>query len=666
MVLELVPLSEFNRIRSLNFDNYTELQLIADMCRVNTLVSVKNAGSGHLGSSFSSMEIMVWLYYQQMNVITEGIESPNRDIFFSSKGHDVPGLYSVLFSLGILTVEQIMNLRRLGGLDGHPDVRINGIEANSGSLGMGISKGRGMAWAKHKLNLNGHIYVMTGDGEFQEGQNFEALQSCVQQKVNNITVIMDHNKVQSDKPVEEIISLGILPDKLKTFGWHVSRMDGHNFKEIEMTFRKIKNITDKPKFIISDTIKGKGVSFMEHPNALKIGNGLYPWHAGAPDDESFHKAHKEITDRINETLEKSGYDAVSLMKIEMIRKNAIASVSLNSLGEPISQAAPVNINVEKNSEYIVEAYGKAVLKEGKQHPKLLVLDADLSSDCRLRYFENVFPERFIENGIAEQDMVSMAGGLAKIGFLPIVNSFASFLASRANEQIYNNCTELNKIIYAFHYAGLIPAGPGKSHQSIRDISLLRALPNMEIIQPCNSVETEMILDYCINKAGVNCAIRMNIGPSPRYIKTPEDYKLSHGKGVILKEGSDAIIFSYGPVMLHEALYASEILAAVNFNLKVVNMPWLNRIDCQWLEKLISGIDRIFILEDHAQAGGLGEFLLQQMTKFNIMYSKHFKIFSVEGFPACGTPIEALKFHGLDGESLAKRIKIISYAKQSIF
>jgi len=665
MNLELIPIDEFHRIRSLNIDNYTELELLSDMCRANTLMSVKNAGSGHLGSSLSSMEIVVWLYLREMNTLTLGIDSPDRDIYFSSKGHDVPGLYSVLFSLGILTEDQILKLRRLGGLAGHPDVQTNGIEANSGSLGMGISKGKGMVWAKRKLNLQGHVYVMTGDGEFQEGQNFEALQSCVQQKINDITVIMDHNKVQSDKPLDYIISLGNLEEKIKSFGWHVVRTDGHNFQEIEKTFLELKAITDKPKFIIADTLKGKGVSFMEHPNALKSGNGLYPWHAGAPDDESFTKAYQEIIERINNTLTKLGHSTISTKDVECFKKFAQASAPRNSLGEPISEAAPNKGSFKKTSGYVVEAFGKALLKEGAKRENLLVLDDDLSSDCRLRYFENAFPDRFIENGIAEQDMVSMAGGLAKMGFLPVVNSFASFLASRANEQIYNNCTERNKIIYACHYAGLIPAGPGKSHQSIRDISLLGALPNIEIIQPCNTEETEMVVDYCVNKSVNNCVIRMNISPSPRNIQIPEYYKLSPGKGVTLRGGSDALIISYGPVMLNEALQASEIMAVLGFGLEVVNMPWLNIVDLHWLEGLIRNHIWIYVLEDHSPVGGLGDFLLHQMVETNMLESRHFKIFSVEGFPACGTPTEALKYHGLDGESLAKNIKSLHHVKQSV-
>jgi transketolase len=473
---------------------------------------------------------------------------------------------------------------------------------------------------------------------------------------------MDHNKVQSDRPVKEIISLGDIAEKIRGFGWHVVHMDGHDFAEIERTFNDLKSITNMPKFIIADTIKGKGVSFMEHPAAIKAANGLYPWHAGAPDDDSFTQAYLEIVDRINKLLTSSGNGPIKTRDVDLIQKKLNAYIPLNALGEPVSSAAPLKNDKKRKSEYVVEAFGQALLKEGAERSDIVVLDADLSSDCRLRYFENKFPDRFIENGIAEQDMVSMAGGLAKMGFLPVVNSFASFLASRSNEQIYNNCTEKNKVIYACHYAGLIPAGPGKSHQSIRDISLLAALPDIEIIQPCNSSETEMVVDYCVNHSMNNCVIRMNISPSPRYIELPDDYKLRKGYGVTLMKGSDAVIISYGPVMLNEALNASELLAANGFMLEVINMPWLNVIDAQWLNGIVSEFDWIFVLEDHSPVGGLADSLLRQIVKARLALLNHFQVLSIEGYPACGTPMEALKYHGLDGESIAMKIKSLIYGE----
>src|SRR5262245_65363582 len=161
------------------------------MARANALTAVKRAGSGHLGSSFSAMDIVTYLFEEELTTAQLGWEHPDRDVYFSSKGHDVPGLYAVLHSLGVIPAERLLRLRRQGGLDGHPDVRVPGIEANSGSLGMGISKGRGIAWAKRFLGRGGRVVVMLGDGELQEGQNFEALQASAHQAVGRLWVIVD-------------------------------------------------------------------------------------------------------------------------------------------------------------------------------------------------------------------------------------------------------------------------------------------------------------------------------------------------------------------------------------------------------------------------------------------------------------------------------------------
>ena len=631
--IKLIPVEEFLRIRRAPLGKYGRLALLADMCRANTLASVKRAGSGHLGSSFSSLDIVTMLYYSEMNTAELGIEHPDRDIYFSSKGHDVPGLYSVLFSLGILPKEQFLSLRRLGGTCGHPDVRTPGIEANSGSLGMGISKAKGMAFAKRLRGHGGRIFVMTGDGELQEGQIYEALQTAVHQGLTNLHIIVDHNKVQSDKLVKEITDLGNLEAKFRAFGWHVARCDGHDFRQLDRVFAEFREITDKPKVLIADTIKGRGVSFMEHPAALKAGGGLYRWHAGAPDDRSFTLAYEEIIERINRGLAEAGLSPLELEEV------------------PPEDKKPSGVS----REYVADAFGEALVELGAEREDLVVLDADLSADCRLRAFEARYPERFIENGIAEQDMVSMAGGLALQGLLPVVNTFAAFLAARANEQIYTNACERTKIIYVCHYAGLIPAGPGLSHQSVRDVSLFGALPNVEILQPCNAAETRMALRYCVNGTENSTVLRLVIGPSPRLIELPEDYRLTPGRGVVLAEGSDALIFGYGPVMLHEALLASELLAERGFGLRVVNMPWLNRVDPRWLAEMVAPFTAIYVLEDHSPVGGLGDCLLNALADAGLMEGRRLRKFGVEGFPACGTPPQALGYHGLDGASLARRI-----------
>ncbi len=527
-----------------------------------------------------------------------------------------------------------MRLRRFGGLDGHPNVRTPGIEANSGSLGMGISKGRGIAWAKRHLGHGGRVVVMVGDGELQEGQNFEALQGAAHDRLSGLSVIVDRNALQSDKPTEEILALGDLETKLTSFGWHVTSCDGHDFGQLRRAFRELRAVTDRPQALVARTIKGRGVSFMEHPAALEEGGGTYRWHAGAPDDESFERARDELLARIGP------------VELELVPplEEVLSAPALEA--EPKSGAGG---RATTEREYVVEAYGEALVELAGRHPQLVVLDADLASDCRVRGFEEAYPDRFVECGIAEQDMVSVAGGLARQGLLPVVNSFASFLASRANEQIYNNASEGSKILYGLHYAGLIPAGPGMSHQSLRDVSLLAALPNMTIVQPANSEETRALLAWAVEQATGNVALRLAIGPSPRRIELPAEYRVAPGRGAVLRDGKDVVVFAYGPVLLHEVLTAAELLAEHRIDVTVVAMPWLNRFDREWLDGVADEHEAIVVVEDHAPVGGLGDALRRELN------GRAMTVLGVHGWPAFGTPPEALRFHGLDGASLAGHI-----------
>jgi len=639
--LALIAKAEFDRVRAATGDRDLVLALLADMCRLNALSAVKRAGSGHLGSSFSAMDIVVHLLFEELNTAALGFDHPDRDVYFSSKGHDCPGLYAALFALGVIPRERLLRLRRLGGLDGHPDVNVPGIEANSGSLGMGISKGRGMALAKRLLGRGGRVVVMVGDGELQEGQCFEGLQAAAHHRLDNLWVVVDRNELQSDKPTEKILALGDLEGKLRAFGWEVVSCDGHDHGELRRAFAAMRAVTGRPAALVARTVKGKGVSFMEHPVALREGGGLYRWHAGAPADEDFAQAREELLARIGERLAALGLAPLTLEPVESEPEQRRSSLE----GEPESGAG---MRSGVTDEYVAQAYGEALLELVAERPDMVVLDADLASDCRIRGVELAHPDRFHECGIAEQDMVSAAAGLARQGLLPVVNSFAAFLAARANEQIYNQASEGTKVIYALHYAGLIPAGPGKSHQSLRDVSLLAAIPGMAILQPANSEETRALLRWAVEEAEGDVAVRLAIGPSPRRIELPA-LALPPGRGTVLREGADAVLFAYGPVMLHEALVCAEALAEKGLALCVVNMPWLNRVDADWLAEFVSPFPRLFVLEDHASQGALADALRRALPGIPVT------AFAVEGWPACGTPSEALRFHRLDGRSLAERI-----------
>jgi len=265
-------------------DRFERAAVLADLCRLNALSMIMQAGSGHIGTSFSSTDVITWLWTEELVDPNSG--GANTDVYFSSKGHDAPALYALLIALGKLDASLLHRLRRHGGLPGHPDVETPFIATNTGSLGMGIAKAYGMARARRFTGARGRIVVMTGDGELQEGQIWESLQPVANERLGEIIAIVDHNKFQSDTAVAAVSDLGPIEDKFRAFGWEVCRADGHDFRALSNVFAHFRTVADRPKMLIADTIKGKGVSFME---------GSLLWHYRCPDPKEYEAAMLELS-----------------------------------------------------------------------------------------------------------------------------------------------------------------------------------------------------------------------------------------------------------------------------------------------------------------------------------------------------------------------------------
>lgn len=626
--LAYVPAAELERIRALALPAAERAAIFAAACRINTLYMIMRAGSGHIGTSFSSLDILSWLFLEELR---QPGDHASGDIFFSSKGHDAPGKYAVLLGMGMLDFELIHTLRRLGGLPGHPDVSIPHMHTNTGSLGMGISKARGMARAKRLQGRSGRFLVLTGDGELQEGQFWESLQPTANAGLGEITVIIDHNKIQSDIWVEQVSNLGDLEAKLRAFGWHVARCDGHDFAALQAVFAELATVTDRPKIVIADTVKGKGVSFMEG-TALKPDDRLYRFHSGAPSPELYLRGAEELIAHANALLAAAG--ATPLQTAEL--------------------PCPERPNLD-GTQRLIPAYAKAIVELGERHPELVALDADLALDTGLLQFEQRFPERFVECGIAEQDMVSQAGAMALQGMLPICHSFACFMPPRANEQIYNNATERTKVLYVGSLAGLLPGGPGHSHQSVRDIDILAAMPGMALIEPSCEQEVGLALSYLVEQHAGPGYLRLVSIPCAVNYSLPAGYTMEAGKGVALTAGDDAVLFGYGPALLPQAVRAAALLAERGIGLKVVNLPWLNQVDAAWLRETVGSCAIIATLDNHYVAGGQGEFLCSQIAQLGLAEGRQVQQFGVREIPHCGTNDEVLRAHGLDAASLADAI-----------
>lgn len=265
-------------------ERINELEQISKGIRKDVIQMISEAKSGHPGGSLSCVDILVTLYHEIMN-LNEDNYGRRVDKFVLSKGHAAPAYYAVLSSKRYIPKEDLMTLRKYDSyLEGHPSNKINGVDVSSGSLGQGLSIANGMALSKKISSEEGYVYCLLGDGEMQEGQVWEALMSANKYKLSNLIAFVDFNKLQIDGKVEDVMPLESLKAKLHSFNLNVIEIDGHSHKEIINAVNSAKE-QDKATVIIANTVKGKGVSFMEN---------LAMWHGKAPSEEEYKKAMEEL------------------------------------------------------------------------------------------------------------------------------------------------------------------------------------------------------------------------------------------------------------------------------------------------------------------------------------------------------------------------------------
>lgn len=268
-------------------DNVLDLEDTANTIRRRVLQMVYNAQSGHLGGSFSVAEIITALYFSEMRIDPQNPTWPDRDRLVPSKGHCAPAIYVALALKGVLAPEALDDLRQTGCvLQGHPCMnKVPGIDISTGSLGHGLSIGLGMALGAKLKKQDFYVYVLLGDGELNEGQNWEAAMAASKYALSNLIAIVDRNRVQLDGPTEDIMPLEPLKEKWEAFNWKVLSVDGHDAAQVVEALRQARAVEEGPVVIIANTVKGKGVSFMENSHA---------WHGKPPSKEEYEAGMREL------------------------------------------------------------------------------------------------------------------------------------------------------------------------------------------------------------------------------------------------------------------------------------------------------------------------------------------------------------------------------------
>ena len=599
--------------------------VLANACRLNILTSIKAAGSGHIGTSFSSVEIvMASRYYLNRNSFSQNNEE-SRGIFFSSKGHDAPAVYAVMHMLGEISDKEIFSLRRLHGLPGHPEIDTPGIPTNTGSLGMGISKAKGFVHANRINGLKRKVIVLLGDGELQEGQIWESLTTASRDQMSEIVVIVDGNKIQSDSWISNVSPNQNLRMILEGNGWNFLECNGHDFDAV-LTSIELSDSQDRPTLIYASTFKGSGVDFMrEFPD-----DGLfYKFHSGSRPDDLYELAVSELIDRVEK-----GIPCTTPLS-HSLNPSIKDSLQLrNELNPWQPKSRPTSM---------ISHWAKLLPQLMAQDERIVILDADLSYDTGTFIARESFPERYIQSGIAEQDMVSMAGTIALSGKVPIVHSFASFLTMRPTEQIFNNATERSKIIYMGFLAGLLPSPPGFSHQALTDVGVIASIPNIEIIEPSCSDELRLAINFALDSS-ISTYIRISsIGD---YVSEITDADVGPGNLVLRKPGNRFAIICSGTWLTQEAVGAAKLFE--DELCAVFTYPFLNSVATEETIQTLNRYEKVVILENYLPAlatsfhlSGSGK-LTSQITRLGL-----------DGVPKNGWNDEVLEFHGLNSANIAK-------------
>jgi transketolase len=504
-------------------------------------------------------------------------------------------LYSVLAGRGTFDTEKLLTYKATDGLPAHCDRKVPGVDSDSGSLGQGLSKAIGVAISNRNDGLDYPVFAILGDGELQEGQLFEAFLTLKKFELDRCITIIDRNFLQSDSQTRDIKDAHDWSRLFTHMGLNCMTVNGHDFQQIDNAIKQGMRM-NAPLVIIAETIKGGGAQLTSMGHKTPRREGI--WHGRIPDIRQYIGVLKELVLKTQSTEVYKEFEAY-LKNLTQNREEDEATAEESTVPATGSAFA-------------------AVLAEAvEEHQNLYVLDADLEKSCHLTEVAGKVPSRFIEVGISEQDMCSIAAGLALSGKIPVVNTYASFY-KRSLDQIYNAVTEKLPIIFAGHYAGADYFTDGKSHQAVNDIGLLRSLGEIEVFEPYDAVQTAAIFAYLFDRMGrewqesrqsMPAYIRLHRTPAPGLPKSISSFAphTPHIFKSTVAQKSPSYLFVSGPHVLLEALKAAKELSKENICLNVVAVSHYSD-EKAIIKKLIEKADKIFTLEDHRRETGLGSFI----------------------------------------------------------
>ncbi len=634
---------EIPKLNSPLEDHHTDfLKTFTKSCRKSILEMVTNAQSGHPGGSLSAVDYLATLY--------AFIIGQTGEKAVVSGGHISPAVYSILGEMGYINKEDaVKNFRKPNSIfEGHITRHVRGVEYGTGPLGIGVSVAAAFALAEKRRESDKKTFFTVGDGECQEGQVYEMMNFAKHYKLNNLIGFVDYNKVQLTASLEETQDIDI-KSTFEGAHWHVIEINAHDFQEIWKALSEAYQIKDKPVIIIGHTIMGQGSEFMQ-PFGEKLKSD---WHGKAPSPEEIQEDIKSLTLTKEEeaVLENFRKTHIKWQPEEPKSPKLLDPILLNT-GDPITYTTEETTDCRT-------AYGKALLDLAKRNPHVVALTADLKGSVMTKFVSEELPEQYIECGIAEQHMMSAAGGLSLDGFVPFASTFGAFMTSRAKDQARVNDINNTNVKMVASHCGVSVGEDGPTHQAIDDMSSFLGFYNTMVIEPADPNQTDHIIRYVASHYG-NFYVRMGRHKFP--VITKEDgtpyydkfYEYEYGKCDIIREGESITIAATGAA-IPEALAARETIMERHpqISIEIVAVSSIKKFD-ETLLNSIKKTGKLLTVEDHNVNCGLGQQLLAHLQEQKIQLQKFGKI-GIKEYQLSGTYKDLYEQNGLDKEGIKAKV-----------
>ncbi|MFD7298918.1 transketolase [Streptomyces sp. NPDC059897] len=604
-----------------------ELHALGQQLRVDSVRAADAAGSGHPTSSMSAADLMAVLFARHFRYDFDRPAHPGNDRFVLSKGHASPLLYAAYKAAGALNDAELLTFRKLGSrLEGHPTPRsLPWVETATGSLGQGLPVAAGIAWSGKRLDRVGYqVYVLCGDSEMAEGSVWEAAEYAGYEQLDNLTAIVDVNRLGQRGPTRHGHDLDAYARRFKAFDWHTVVIDGHDVAEIDRAYAEAASTVGRPTVILARTLKGKGVAAVE-------------------DREG---AHGKPVPGAAEAVRELGGDRGLRMSVQAPPAARILhAVRSGRLDLP---------RFEVGDEVATrDAYGRALTALGSARGDVVALDGEVGDSTRTEMFAKEHPERYGECYIAEQQLVATAVGLSARGWLPYAGTFAAFL-TRAHDFIRMAAISGADLNLVGSHAGVAIGEDGPSQMGLEDLAMLRAVPDTTVLYPCDANQTAQLVSHMAELTGIRY-LRTSRGAAPVIYPPHEDFPVGGSKVLRSGDGDRVTVVAAG-VTVHEALKAADELAAAGIPVRVIDLYSVKPVDRRTLRDAARATGCLLTVEDHREQGGLGDAVAEAFS--DAEPAPRMARLGVRTIPGSGTPAEQLAAAGIDAAGIVAAVALL--------